>query len=90
MGSGASIGEELEEEEHSPKTQQLIKLAGRLAKERGIGDDQTVRFPIVCSISRVGAFYAGEARDWPVLCACGAPACRSWLMQRLEPFGRTI
>ena len=45
MGSGASIGEELEEEEHSPKTQQLIKLAGRLAKERGIGDDQTVRFP---------------------------------------------
>ena len=45
MGSGASIGEELEEEGHSPKTQQLIELAGRLAEERGIGDDQTVRFP---------------------------------------------
>ena len=40
--SGPSSDSE-EEEEHSPKTQQLVELAGRLAEERGIGEDQTVR-----------------------------------------------
>lgn len=47
----------MEEAEHSPKTQQLIELAGRLAAERGIGDDQTVRL-LDSLLGHIGALFA--------------------------------
>ena len=79
------MSEGLEEAEHSPKTQQLIELAGRLAEERGIGDDQTVRFPD-SFLYHVGALsFAWVGGVHVVL-----PACRSWSMQKLEPSERTI